>query len=234
MDLKEVDILGDAIGAHWYYRSKAAAVRKILQATEPGTILDVGAGSGFFSRHLLEHSAAREAWCVDTSYVADSDTNASGKPLHFRRQLEPVAADLVLLMDVLEHVDDDIGLLRACMEQVPSGCKILITVPAFNFLWSGHDVFLEHRRRYTLPGLEEVVAAAGLDIRCGVYYFGAVFPLAAVLRLLRGRGAQAKSDLKRHHPVTNAVLSAVCAAERHVMRVNRLAGLSVFCLAEKR
>jgi SAM-dependent methyltransferase len=233
VDLKEVDILGDHIAEHWYYRSKAKAVQGLLEPAAVGTILDVGAGSGFFSRHLLEHANAREAWCVDTSYATDSDTQVAGKPLHFRRALAPVAADLVLLMDVLEHVDDDLGLLRACMEQVPSGCRFLITVPAFNFLWSGHDVFLEHRRRYTLPGLEAVVAGAGLNLTCGIYYFGAIFPLAAALRLLRGKGGPARSQLARHHPVTNAILATVCAAETHLMRLNRLAGLSVVCVAEK-
>ena len=233
MDLKEIQILGDGIGEHWYYRSKARAVQRLLRPAAIGTILDVGAGSAFFSRQLLAQTSATEAWCVDTSYEMDSDAEAAGKALHFRRMLEPVAADLVLLMDVLEHVDDDRGLLRACMEQVPKGCRFLITVPAFQFLWSGHDVFLEHRRRYTLPGLEAVVAAAGLKVRCGVYYFGAVFPLAAMVRLLRGNDGPARSHLSRHHPLTNALLATVCEAECHVMRWNRLAGLSVFCVAEK-
>jgi trans-aconitate methyltransferase len=233
VDLKEVEILGDDIGAHWYYRSKARAVQQLLQASDSRVIMDVGAGSGFFSRRLLEQSAVREAWCIDTSYESDSDATVMNKPLHFRRELQPVGADLVLLMDVLEHVDDDTGLLRACMAQVPSGCRFLITVPAFNFLWSGHDVFLEHRRRYTLAGLENVVTGAGLKIHRGLYYFGAVFPLAVTLRLLRGRGGPARSDLKRHHPLTNSILAAACGVECHVMRWNRLAGLSVFCVAEK-
>ncbi|HEY0963157.1 MAG TPA: methyltransferase domain-containing protein [Pseudomonadales bacterium] len=233
MDLKEVDILGDAIGEHWYYRSKAKAVQHLLGQGPIGTILDVGAGSGFFSRHLLAHGGAVEAWCVDTSYAQDSDAEESGKPLHFRRALERVDAQLVLLMDVLEHVDDDVGLLRNCIDQVPRGCRFLITVPAFKFLWSGHDVFLEHRRRYTLPALESVVATAGLQVKCGTYYFGAIFPLAATVRLLKGNRGPARSELVRHHRVTNSLLAAVCEAERHVMRLNRLAGLSVFCVAEK-
>jgi hypothetical protein len=233
VDLKEVQILGDDIGAHWYYRSKALAVQRLLQSCDSRVIMDVGAGSGFFSRHLLLQTAVQEAWCIDTSYDRDADSLAANKPLHFRRELQAVGADLVLLMDVLEHVDDDVGLLRACMEQVPNGCRFLITVPAFNFLWSGHDVFLEHRRRYTLASLETAVTSAGLKIHRGLYYFGCVFPAAAALRLLRGRNGPARSDLARHHPLTNSLLAAVCGAECHLMRWNRLAGLSVFCLAEK-
>lgn len=72
MDLKEARILGPAVAAHWYYRSKAA-MTKLLQAAAPSVILDVGAGSGYFSRYLLRRTTASVAWCVDIGYDADSD-----------------------------------------------------------------------------------------------------------------------------------------------------------------
>lgn len=183
MDLKETAILGAQVADHWYYRSKAAAMVRLLRARTPAVILDVGAGSGFFSRYLLLHTSANEAWCVDTNYPADFDSEAQGKPIHFRRSLEYVDADLVLLMDVLEHVDEDVGLLADCLRKVPLGARFLISVPAFQLLWSGHDEFLGHRRRYTLDQLEGVARRAGLDVLQGSYYFGLVFPLAAVTRL---------------------------------------------------
>jgi SAM-dependent methyltransferase len=233
MDLKEVQILGKDIGQHWYYRSKARAMHKMLGDVAISSILDVGAGSGFFSRYLLAQTDAQQACCVDTSYEADSESLEAGKPVHYRQALEPLEADLVLLMDVLEHVDDDRGLLRDCMAKVPAKTRFLITVPAFNFLWSGHDVFLEHRRRYTLPELEAVVKAAGLKLVCGAYYFGLVFPLAAGVRLLGSSSSESRSQLRQHHQLTNAVLGALCRLELAVLPFNRLAGLSVFCLAVK-
>jgi 2-polyprenyl-3-methyl-5-hydroxy-6-metoxy-1,4-benzoquinol methylase len=235
MDLKETDILGSNIDRHWYYASKAAATQRFLGETPIGKILDVGAGSGFFTRHLLTHTAANEAWCVDISYDVDSDANTSGKPVHYRRDIESVDADLVLLMDVLEHVDDDVGLLKAYVDKVPSGSRFLMTVPAFQFLWSGHDDFLEHKRRYTLAQFEAVARAAGLTVKRGAYYFAAVFPIAAVLRWLP-KGAQPsppRSQLKSHHPLTNALLKALCRIELPLMGANRLAGLTVFVLAQK-
>ncbi|WP_347904600.1 methyltransferase domain-containing protein [Pseudomonas purpurea] len=236
MDLKETDILGDGIAQHWYYRSKAAAMIRMLDGYVATSLLDVGAGSGFFSHHLLTHSSASRAWCVDISYDADSDATTAGKPVHYRRAIDSVDADLVLLMDVLEHVDDDVGLLKTYVDKVPVGSRFLITVPAFQFLWSGHDDFLEHKRRYTLKHLESVVRDAGLHVRQGAYYFGLVFPLAAGLRLLP-KGAQPsppRSQLKRHHPLVNSLLNTLCTLERPFMRANRVAGLTVFCLAEKR
>ena len=235
MDLKETDILGSSIDQHWYYASKAAATTRMLGNTPVTRILDVGAGSGFFSHHLLRHSAAREAWCVDISYDQDSDATTAGKPVHYRRGIDSVDADLVLLMDVLEHVDDDVGLLKVYVDKVPSGSRFLMTVPAFQFLWSGHDDFLEHKRRYTLAQLETVARDAGLNVIQGTYYFGLVFPIAATLRLLP-KGAQPsppRSQLKQHHPLVNTVLKTLCSVELPFMGANRLAGLTVFVLAQK-
>lgn len=235
MDLKETDILGDSIDEHWYYCCKAAATRRLLGDMPIRRILDVGAGSGFFSHHLLTHTDAHEAWCVDISYPADSSATSAGKPVHYRRGIDSIDADLVLLMDVLEHVDDDLGLLKSYVDKVPSGSRFLMTVPAFQFLWSGHDDFLEHKRRYTLAQFETLAGDAGLTVQRGAYYFGAVFPIVAALRLMPqgSQAAQPQSQLKRHHPWVNSVLKTLCRLELPLMGRNRLAGLSVFVLAQK-
>lgn len=237
MDLKETDILGADIGRHWYYRSKANAMTRLLSGVSPSVILDIGAGSGFFSKKLLSDTRAKEAWCVDISYENDSDALESGKAIHLRRSIDKVNADLVLLMDVLEHVDDDVGLLNECITKVASGARFLISVPAFQFLWSGHDVFLEHKRRYRLKQMEDVVRQAGLAVKHGAYYFCAVFPIAATIRLVsnvvqRGR-YKAESQLSQHHPFVNETLAAMCSVELPFFLRNRLAGLTVFIVAEK-
>jgi SAM-dependent methyltransferase len=237
MDIKEQDILGDAIGAHWYYRAKGAAMRALIGPAPVRHVLDVGAGSGFFSRLLLEHGAG-QATCVDPAYDAEHAETHTGRPIRFVRSVAAGEFDLLLLMDVLEHVDDDVALLREYVERAPVGARFLITVPAFQWLWSGHDVFLEHRRRYTLSQLEQVVARAGLHGLHGCYFYGLVLPLAAGRRLA-GRVAGvsrdvAKSDLQVHSPAVNGVLGAICTAELSFFRANQVAGLTVFCLAEKR
>ena len=233
MDLKEEDILGAGIGSHWYYRSKAAALRRAVGSFAPKRLLDVGAGSGFFSRHLLERTQAESALCVDIGYAADRDDRVAGKPVLYRRDTGPTDCDLVLMMDVLEHVDDDRGLVRHYADKVPGGAHFLVTVPAFEFLWSGHDVFLEHKRRYTLPEIETAMRDAGLEIVRGSYYFGLVFPLAAAVRLAERNTTEPRSSLKKQGALTNALLTAICAAELPLFSVNRLAGLSCFVLARK-
>src|SRR4029079_10319797 len=79
MDLKEEHILGADIGRHWYYRSKAAALRRMVGGLKPQRLLDVGAGSGFFSRHLLTDGSAQSALCVDVGYEAARDETDAGK-----------------------------------------------------------------------------------------------------------------------------------------------------------
>jgi 2-polyprenyl-3-methyl-5-hydroxy-6-metoxy-1,4-benzoquinol methylase len=233
MDLKEEDILGGDIGRHWYYRSKAAALHRMVGGLKPQRLLDVGAGSGFFSRHLLAHGGARSALCVDIGYEGDRDESDAGKPVLYRRDCRTTDCDLVLMMDVLEHVDDDVGLVRQYAAKVPPGAHFLVTVPAFGFLWSGHDVFLEHKRRYTLGEIERTMRDAGLEVVKGAYYFGLVFPLAAAVRLATRRDTEPRSSLKKHAALTNRLLATACAAELPLFPINRLAGLSAFVLARK-
>jgi SAM-dependent methyltransferase len=235
MDLKEQDLLGQDIRTHWYYRSKCAALLRLIGDRPVCGILDVGAGSGFFSRELLARTSAREALCVDTGYERDRDETVSGKPLRFRRSCGAVDADLVLLMDVLEHVKDDRGLLAEYVAKMAAGTRVVITVPAFRFLWSGHDEFLGHERRYAVGEVEALVRAAGLEVVTAAYFFGLVFPLAAVRRLVSraADGTRPRSDLSPLGPVMNSLLSAACRLELPLLKWNRLAGLSVCCLARK-
>lgn len=236
MDLKESHILGERIGNHWYYYAKVAAVRRLLNKFSYQQILDVGAGSGFFSRELLQYSSVREVVCVDTSYVHEWFETVADKKIHFTKSVDKVMADLVLLMDVLEHVDDDVGLLRSYVDQASPGTQFLITVPAFSFLWSGHDIFLEHKRRYTIQQIESVARQSGLTVKHGCYFFGAIFPLAATLRLtgrLYGNSKIPQSNLQDHSPLVNSLLRKLCEYELPFMLLNRAFGLSAFCLAYK-
>ena len=237
MDLKEGNILGSSIHGHWYYHSKAKAMVKLLKGVQPRKILDVGSGSAFFSRYLLAHTQAKECWCVDISYLSDSIEIVDGKKINFQREIDAVDVNLVLLMDVLEHVDDDIGLLKAYMAKVPTGTKFLISVPAFQFLWSQHDIFLEHKRRYSLAQIELVAKKAGLKNIEGTYYFSLVFPIAIAIRLISkifyGTSNVPKSQLKKHNWLVNKFLALLCKAELLLITRNRLAGLTAFCIAEK-
>ena len=238
MDLKEEDILGDKINEHWYYVSKGRAMRKFLGDIKADEVLDVGAGSGIFSRQLLDNNMCQSSVCVDPGYDKESKESHNGKPIKFVKSLDKTTQDLILMMDVLEHVPDDVALIKEYTDSMPAGGKLLITVPAFQFMWSGHDVFLEHYRRYTIEMMEKAIVEAGLEPINSKYFFGSLFPAVAAVRLTKralfDQDLEAKSELKIYPDWLNKTLVAIHDVERmSLFNINKLLGLSVFCLCEK-
>ena len=237
MDVKEESILGEDLGRHWYYVSKGRAILDVLGDVRADEVLDVGAGSGVFSRLLLDESRCARATCVDPAY-SDAALAETPDPRIVRcRDVRAPTQPLVLMMDVLEHVDDDVALLTHYTRHLPPQGRVLVSVPAFQSLWSGHDDFLEHRRRYTRASLESVVRAAGLEVLRTRYFYGLLLPLAAATRwwdrLRRSGGGPAKSALTRQTPAVNAALVWIHELERRLLLpVNGVAGLSIFCLAQ--
>lgn len=238
MDVKEEQVLGAHLAEHWYYISKGGALRQLIGDLCVDEVLDVGAGSGIFSRQLLDAEVCNRAVCIDPAYEEERDASHRGKPICFRRSLGRATPQLILMMDVLEHVDDDVALLRQYTGKMPSGTHVVISVPAFEFLWSGHDVFLEHRRRYTLPQVEAAVAKANLNVVKSRYFFGILLPVAIAMRLSKRlissfkKQPDARSELKVYPPLVNKALTEIHELEQSVLFPhNTFAGLTVFCLA---
>ena len=239
MDLKEEEVLGDKIHNHWYYISKGRAMRQLLGDIKIPEVLDVGAGSGIFSRQLLDVGLCERAVCLDPNYPEEKSEIHNGKQISFVKTYKGTSQRLVLMMDVLEHVPDDLALLTKYVDSIAPGGHSLITVPAFQFLWSGHDVFLEHYRRYTIEMIEAVVKKAGMTPVKSRYFFGSLFPAMAAIRLSKkvffNRGAlEAQSELKFYPDWLNQALIIVHDIERRTLfGFNKLFGLSVFCLCCK-
>ena len=238
MDLKEQDILGSAIDKHWYYVSKGRAMRSLLSGIKVDEVLDVGAGSGIFSRQLIQAGICRGGVCVDTEYQDETKESLKNGELTFVRSIDQPTQKLVLMMDVLEHVDDDVSLLKQYTRHLPKDGRVLISVPAFKFLWSGHDVFLEHRRRYDRAMLFNLVQEANLQIDSCRYFFGFLFPIAAITRWinrigLAGGRIEPKSELKIYSDFSNRVLTLVHDLERNtLLRLDVFGGLTLFCVAK--
>lgn len=240
MDLKEEQAIGGDPASHWYYIAKGKAIRSLIGEERHASMLDVGAGSGVFSEILTKAGVAETSLCVDPNYTDEFLAGDGDGPIDYVRSVTETDASLVLMIDVIEHVDDDVALISDYARMAPAGAKFLVSVPAFSFLWSSHDEFLEHRRRYTIESLERSITAAGLRPITSRYFFGMLFPAVAAMRLAdrainsrNGREPSA-SALKPAPDWMSKALIAVHDIERATLfPVNKLAGVTAFCLAEK-
>ena len=238
MDLKEEKAIGGDPASHWYYISKGRAIKALLGAKPINRLLDVGAGSGVFSKMLVGEGLAGKATCVDPNYDEEFIGKRQTDAVSFVRRVDQVDADTVIMIDVIEHVDDDVALIREYLDRAAPGTRVLISVPAFQFLWSSHDDFLEHRRRYTLASLRRSVEAAGLAPLKLRYFFGALFPAVAAVRMadraMKKDETPQASQLKPAPGWLNKTLVAVHDVERALLfPLNGVAGVTAFCLAEK-
>ncbi|MEZ5891990.1 MAG: methyltransferase domain-containing protein [Parvularculaceae bacterium] len=236
MDLKEENAIGGDPAGHWYYIAKGRAIKSLLGRKPVKSLLDVGAGSGVFSQMLVNEGRAARAICVDPNYEDEFIGRRRTDRIAYVRSVETVDADLVLMADVIEHVDDDAGLIRAYAEKAAPGTRFLISVPAFQMLWSSHDEFLDHRRRYSLASLKAAAIAGGLHPLKLRYFFGALFPVVALARMSEVKGEPASASRLQAAPGwLNAALVAFHDVERLTLfPLNRVAGVTAFCLAEKR
>jgi trans-aconitate methyltransferase len=142
----------------------ANVLAPLIDAT-PQTMLDFGAGDGWFASHLAARYHELQITCFDPGY---EDTAAP--PATHSERVEFVATrpngpfDMITLLDVLEHVPDDVTLLTELTEALTRGGHLLISVPAWPGLFSSHDVALRHERRYAPRHLTALLERAQLAI----------------------------------------------------------------------
>ncbi len=145
--------------------------------------------------------------------------------------------DLVTALDVLEHVGDDHHGLREMHRVLRPGGQMLITVPAYQWLWSQHDVALDHFRRYTLGQVRERVQQAGFEIQRLTCCISLLLPAAVALRLserLRRPTEGPHAALIELPPWLNQLCLASVRLEAALLRwVSLPAGVSIVCLARR-
>jgi len=139
---------------------------------------------------------------------------------------------MIAVLDVVEHIDDDVAALRAMKDCLKPGGKILIAVPAHQWMWSAHDVVNHHHRRYSKASLKKAIHAAGLEARKFGYFNSLLFPLAAAARVAgRMTGRDDSDDSPPPGPV-NKLFETIFRLERHMVgRVPMTPGVSILTLA---
>lgn len=229
MDLKEIDLVDPDF--NWYYQHKAKFIYKktLKHAKTINNLIDVGAGSGFFSKYFQKRNPNVNVFCVDPFY---SDAQLKNeKKLKFVRTIPEVKAEILLFIDVLEHVENDSQLIQEYEGNFNEDSLLVISVPAFQFLWSGHDEFLEHFRRYKLSDVRNLLSNLDFEIIFGSYIFSTIFPLVYLKRKLTKE--RMESDMKEFGKLTNFLLLTICKLE-YFLPLKKLFGTSVFVIARKK
>lgn len=224
---------GDFQKWHWWFRGRRQIIESVLQHKlhdkSPQTILSVGCGPSEGLDWLLPLTD-------DNGIILGLDADKlhapqTPKQIHFITGLlqePPLAAeafDVVLALDVLEHIEDDVAALRSARNLLKKDGLLLVTVPALPILWGGQDVVSQHFRRYTRRSLDTLFKNAGLTNYEINYFNTLLFPMAASVRLTtRALGINRDdNELKYSRPgVTNNFMARIFASERHLINRTRM------------
>jgi SAM-dependent methyltransferase len=224
---------------HWWF----VARRKILDRVVAGLglpagsrILEAGCGTGGNLHMLARHG---EVFAFDVSETARRLAAEWGTAqiaegfLPDGIPFDGEAFELVVLLDVLEHIEDDGAALRALRTRLKPGGRLLITVPALPSLWSCHDERHQHYRRYRKAELAAKLRGAGYELTRITYFNTLLFPLVGATRLARRLiGGESQDDLVLPSPWLNGLLKGVFGAERNLVgRFPLPIGVSLLAIA---
>jgi SAM-dependent methyltransferase len=233
---------------HWWLRGRRRVYFDLLDHLLPRgrklSSLDVGCGFGGMILELQRYGPA-----------AGVDIFPEAVEVCRRRGIEDVREgsayelpvgdagyDLVAFFDCIEHLDDDLAALRESYRALRPGGHVVVTVPAYNFLYANNDKVVHHKRRYTVRRLRKRLESAGFEVRKATYVNIALFPLIlpiVLLKKLKERLRPVEADPTTnltHTPPKplNELLFRIFSCERYALRrVSSPVGHSIFALAVK-
>lgn len=227
-------------GSHWWFQGRRAVVLDLLARYVPkGRLLDIGLGTGFNAKLFKDRGYDVEGVEPAPEGVAFAKTivpNLQVIQASFPSSLIPSDTyDVVALLDVVEHLEDDAAALKDVSRILTRGGVAIITVPAFRFLWTTHDERAHHFRRYRKSQLNAILKGADLEPVVLSYYNFLLFPLIMFARLLgKLRKESKKSDFDKTPRFLSSILAAVFGSERYLLRFLTLPfGVSLVALVRK-
>ena len=226
---------------HWWFVARRKILKSLIQKIQPSKeldILEIGAGTGGNLDMLMEFGnvSAVEPNQFAQSKIKEKFSNIvtlfDGK-LPEELNLHDKKFDLICLFDVLEHIEDDRSSVRALQKILNPGGKIIITLPAFQSLWSPHDEAHHHFRRYNISTFKELIKESGLKITRISYFNFLLFPLAIVARMFK-KGTLPTNQIFKPS-LLNTLLTLIFSSEKLLLsKMNLPFGLSLFCILEKK
>ena len=240
MDERLMNTLLEIDEHHWWYRGRREIIAQELERlpiTADSRVLDAGCGSG---RTLLDLSRYGQVSGIELNEDAASLAGSRGDFDVRVGRLEELpwdgaSFDLITCLDVVEHTPDDVIALRELRRVSKPGAWLLVTVPAYQALWSRHDVANHHFRRYSRRMLSDAAIAAGWDLARITFFNSVLLAPAAAVRLAQRRrpvDADYTADVQLGPRWLNEILELPLRAEaRWLARGRRLpAGLSLLAV----
>jgi SAM-dependent methyltransferase len=216
--------------SHWWFVARREIISESIDACNlphEAAILEVGCGTGG-NLQMLAKKGLVDAIEMDPGALkfaktkADNFANIQMGTCPSSIPFEGKKYDLICLFDVLEHIEDDFGTLQTLKQRLTKDGIILITVPAYQWLWSSHDEDLHHKKRYTINEITNLADSADLTVVTKTHFNTLLFPLAVITRLLNkllGNKFSTGSSLPAYY--INSLFKNIFSIERFV--INRAA-----------
>jgi SAM-dependent methyltransferase len=241
MNKNPYDIEYEVEGFHWWFTTRRKLLGSILSTLNLSSnclTLDIGCGVGSNSKILK--TMRLNVIGLDQSFYAlslarkkleipliNGDLNAL--------PIRPNSVGLIIAMDVLEHLESDAHGIRQLHQALKKGGILIVTAPAFQFLWGIQDIVTGHKRRYSR---KEILSKLGhekfLVLRSFYFNFFLFFPILFVRRMLYFSGLRIRSENEINYPFINFLLKAIFSLEPSILRfVSFPFGVSIFCIAKK-
>jgi SAM-dependent methyltransferase len=233
---------------HAWSRGRRAAILRLLESLRvapSARVLEVGCGSGLLVQALRDRGFA-DVVGIDNSAAAVRAAEARGLGERVAQQdagklsFGDERFDVVIASDVLEHLLDDRSALVEWRRILAPGGRLVVFVPAFDFLWSAHDVANHHFRRYSRSQLQSVAERSGFDVlRIGYWNTALFFPILAMRMLMRvrvdNRALEHEGDFLELPAVVNASVRALFSVENALLGrgVDAPLGVSVFAVLQR-
>ena len=224
---------------HWWYRARrevlASLIAREVQPPADAKILEIGCGTGH-NLAMLGQFGRVDALELDDEARALAEKRLGRKvmsaPLPRLAGVRKAHYDMIGAFDVIEHIDDDHAALASIAARLKPGGKLVMTVPAHQWMWSAHDVANHHKRRYSKRALKQLIESSPLKLDRVGYFNSLLFPLAVAERLSSKLRGKDDADLSLPPKPLNAALEKAFAAERHLVgRLPLPPGLSLFAVA---
>tara|TARA_B110000008_G_scaffold269241_1_gene298244 strand:- start:1150 stop:1890 length:741 start_codon:yes stop_codon:yes gene_type:complete len=239
MEQKYIQYIAEIEDEHWWYKGRRALISSLknkLDLIPDSKILEIGCGTGG-NLEMLSSWGTINAVELDSQARIAANLRKCCKVKYGKLPGDIVIPDdtkLICMLDVLEHVEDDIAALVKIREAADYDCKVLITVPAYKFLWSQHDKDAHHFRRYTKTELEKKLTDAGFNITFSSYFNSILFPVIFLIRVIKNQLQRIKSgDLQMPGRILNRILFIIFSMESKIISTFPLPfGVSIIVIAE--